>query len=77
MKRSSLSFFLILIVCQIATCSFAKADGVSDACDFVSRQVSTFKGALVRQAPDTFEDEGKIYRGCLLTESPRGTLLRN
>jgi hypothetical protein len=29
--------------------------------------VSTFKGGLYRQAPDAFEDEGKTYRGCVVT----------
>jgi hypothetical protein len=29
--------------------------------------VSTFNGGLYRQAPDTFEDEGKLYRGCVVT----------
>ena len=51
----------------MAAGSFAHADEVSDACDYVSRQVSTFEGGLYRQAPDTFEDEGKTYRGCVVT----------
>lgn len=67
MKRSSLTFCAIILACQVAAGSFAHADEVGDACDFVSRKVSTFKGGLYRQAPDTFEDEGKIYRGCVVT----------
>jgi hypothetical protein len=67
MKRSSLTLCALILACQVAAGSFAHADEVSDACDYVSRSVSTFKGGLYRQAPDTFEDEGKIYRGCVVT----------
>jgi hypothetical protein len=67
MKRYSLTFCAVILACQVAAGSFAHADEVSDACDYVSRNVSTFKGGLYRQAPDTFEDEGKIYRGCVVT----------
>jgi hypothetical protein len=66
MKRSSLTFGAVILAYQVAAGSFAHADEVSDACDYVSRTVSTFKGGLYRQAPDTFEDEGKIYRGCVV-----------
>jgi hypothetical protein len=67
MKRSRLTFCTVMLASQVATGSIAHADEVSDACDYVSRSVSTFKGGLYRQAPDTFEDEGKIYRGCVVT----------
>ena len=67
MKRSRLAFFAALLACQAAGGPFAYADEVSDACYFVSRQVSTFKGGLYREAPDAFEHDGKIYRGCVVT----------
>ena len=67
MKRSLLTFSVVILFCQVAAASFAHADEVSAACDHVSRSVSSFKGGLLRQAPDTFEDEGKIYRGCVVT----------
>ena len=67
MKRSSLTFCAVILAYQVTAGSFAHADEVSDACDYVSRKVSTFKSGLYRQAPDTFEDEGKIYRGCVVT----------
>jgi len=67
MKRSRLTFCAVILAQQVAVGSFAHADEASDACDYVSRRVSTFKGGLYRQAPDTFEDEGKIYRGCVVT----------
>jgi hypothetical protein len=57
----------ILLIYQVGTVSLAYADDVSDACKYVSRELRTFKGGLYRQAPDTFEDEGKIYRGCVVT----------
>ncbi len=66
MKRSSLTFCAVILA-YLAAGSFAHADEVNGACDYVSRTVSTFKGGLYRQAPDTFEDEGKIYRGCVVT----------
>jgi hypothetical protein len=67
MERTSLIFCIFILACQVAPGSFAHADEVSDACDYVSRSVSTFKGGLHRQAPDTFEDKGKIYKGCVVT----------
>jgi len=62
-----LAFCAVILAHQVAAGSFAHADEVNDACDYVSRNVSTFKGGIYRQAPDTFEDEGKIYRGCVVT----------
>src|SRR5258708_6147693 len=50
-----------------AMTSLAHADDVSEACDQVLHRISTVKGGLVRQMPDTFEDAGKIYRGCVVT----------
>ena len=67
MNRFALAVCTIILACQLVSDSFAHADEVSDACDYVSRQVSTFKGGIYHQAPETFEDEGKIYRGCLVT----------
>jgi len=67
MKRSRLTFCAVILAYQVAAGSFAHADEVSDACDYVSRSVSTFKDGLYRQAPDTFEEQGKIYRGCVIT----------
>lgn len=58
---------LLFCVAVLACHSLAHADEVSDACDFLARQVSTFKGGLHQQIPDTFEDEGKIYKGCVVT----------
>jgi hypothetical protein len=66
MNRFCLAFSAVILAYQVAAGSFAHADGVSDACDYVSRKVSTFKGGLYRQGPETFEDEGKIYRGCVV-----------
>jgi hypothetical protein len=66
MNRFVLAVCTIILACQLVSDSFAHADEVSDACDYVSRQVSTFKGGIYRQAPETFEDEGKIYRGCVV-----------
>jgi hypothetical protein len=67
LNRFCLEFFAVFLAYQVAAGSFAHADEVSDACDYVSRKVSTFKGGLYRQAPDTFEDERKIYKGCVVT----------
>jgi hypothetical protein len=66
-KRSTLASCFVLLASQLAGGSPAHADELLDACDYVARQVSTFEGGLYRQVPDTFEDEGKIYRGCLVT----------
>src|SRR5690242_3053905 len=66
MNRFSLAFCIVILACQLVSGSFAYADEVSDACAYVSRQVSTFKGGIYRQAPETFEDEGKVYRGCVV-----------
>ena len=67
MKRSGPTFCATILAYQVVVGSLAHADEVSDACDDVSRKVSTFKGGLYRQAPDTFEDGGKIFRGCVVT----------
>jgi hypothetical protein len=67
MNRFCLAFCVVILACEVAVGSFAHADEVSDACDYVSRKLSTFKCGLSRQAPETFEDEGKIYRGCVVT----------
>lgn len=67
MKRPPLALFAAILACQMAAGSFANADEVTDACDFVSRQISAFKGGLYREAPDAFEHHGKIYRGCVVT----------
>ena len=67
MNRFCLAFCTLILAYQVVAGSFAHADEVSDACDYVSRKVSTFKGGLYRQAPETFEDQGKIYRGCVVT----------
>ena len=67
MNKFFLQFFAVILAYQVAAGSFAHADAVRDACDYVSRNVCTFKGGLYRQAPDTFEDEGKIYKGCVVT----------
>lgn len=67
MRRASQAFCAVILACQLAAGSFAHADEVSDACDYVSGKVSAFKDALYRQAPDTFEKEGTIYRGCVVT----------
>ena len=56
-----------VVACLVAAGSFAHADEADGACDSVSRSVSAFTGGLYRQAPDTFEDEGKVYRGCVVT----------
>jgi hypothetical protein len=66
MKRISLIFCSFILACQVATGSFAHADEVSDACDYVSRSVSIFKGGILRQVPETFEYEAKIYKGCVV-----------
>ncbi len=55
------------LVALLGAASLTRADEVSDACDFVARAVNVFKAGLHRQAPETFEDEGKIYRGCAVT----------
>ena len=65
-NRFSLAFCTVILACQLVSGSLAHADEVSDACDYVSRKVSTFKGGIYRQAPETFEDEGKIYKGCVV-----------
>ena len=67
MKRSRLTFCVVILAYQMAAAPVARADEVSDACDYLSRLLSTSKSGLTRQAPDTFEDEGKIYRGCVVT----------
>ncbi len=67
MNRFYLALCAVILAYQLAAGSSALADEVSDACDYISRKVSTFKGGLYRQAPETFEDQGKIYRGCVVT----------
>jgi len=67
MNRFYLALCAVILAYQLAAGSSALADEVSDACDYISRKVSTFKGGLSRQAPETFEDQGKIYRGCVVT----------
>ena len=67
MRISRLTFCAVILASQAAAGSVAHADEVRDACAYVSRHVSAFEGALTREAPDTFEDQGKIYRGCVLT----------
>ncbi len=67
MNRFHLAFCAVILCYQVAAGSFAHADEVRDACEYISHRVGTFKGGLYRQAPDTFEDEGKIYRGCIVT----------
>ena len=57
----------VVVVAQLASAPSARADTANEACDFVARQVGTFKGGLSRQMPETFEDEGKIYKGCVVT----------
>src|SRR5881409_1108660 len=66
MNRFCLAFSAVFVAYQVAAGSFAHADEVSDACDYVSRKVSTFKGGIYRQGPEAFEDEGRIYRGCVV-----------
>ena len=67
MNRFCLAVSAVILAYQVAAGSFAHADGVSNACDYVARKVSTFKGGIYRQGPETFEDEGKIYKGCVVT----------
>jgi hypothetical protein len=66
MNKICLAFYAVILAYQVAAGSLAHADEVSDACDYISRTVSTFKGGLNRQGPETFEDEGNIYRGCVV-----------
>ena len=56
-----------VVACGLTAGSFAHADEARDACDYVLREVGAFKDGLYRLAPDTFEDEGKIYGGCVVT----------
>ena len=65
--RFWLAIGAVTLACEATAASFAHADEVSDACDFVARRVSTFTGGISRQAPDAFEDDGKTYKGCVLT----------
>jgi len=65
MRRVLRSLCAVVLASQVMASPSAHADEVGDACDFVARCVSTFKDGLYRQAPETFEDEGKIYRGCV------------
>ena len=67
MKRARLTFCAVILAYQMAAGSFAQADEVGDACNYVLRTVSVFKAGLYLQVPDTFEDEGKIFRGCIVT----------
>lgn len=68
MKRIRLTCCaLIILAYQVGAGSLARADEVTDACDHVLRELSIFKDGLYRGAPETFEDEGKIYRGCVVT----------
>ncbi len=67
MKRFRLMACVVILASQVAAVPVAHADEARDACDYVSRAVSIFKGGLYQQAPDTFEEAGKIYRGCVVT----------
>ena len=58
---------LLVLGCVVRAASETRADEVSEACDYVLRQVSVFKDGLYRGAPETFEDQGTIYRGCAIT----------
>src|SRR5262249_508200 len=67
MKGSCRAVCVIVLAYTVGAGSSVHADDANDACDYVGRQVGTFKGGLYRQAPDTFEDDGKVYRGCVVT----------
>lgn len=67
MKRTSLTLCIFILAYQIAASSPARADEVSDACDYALRKLHVFEGGLYRQAPATFEYDGKIYKGCMVT----------
>jgi hypothetical protein len=62
LKRGPLTFCCLFLACHALTVSLARADEVSEACDYVSRKLHVFEGGVFRQAPDTFEYDGKIYR---------------
>jgi hypothetical protein len=64
MRLRRLALAAAIMASTGAAGSFARADEVNEACAYVVRQVHTFKGELSRQAPETFENEGKVYRGC-------------
>jgi len=67
MGRARLTLLVIALGVQLVVGPWASADEVGDACDYVVRQLSNFKGGLYRSMPETFEDDGAIYKGCVVT----------
>src|SRR5258706_16242334 len=57
----------ILLACVLSAAAPAYADEVNDACFELMRHFGKVKDGLVRGVPETFEDDGKIYRGCGMT----------
>ena len=61
------SWLLGALALPVHPASATAADAATAACHHILRQLSTFEGSLYRSGPETFEDAGKIYRGCAVT----------
>jgi hypothetical protein len=64
--RATVSVLLVLGF-QLVAATLARADEVTEACAYALRELSVVPGGLYRGAPETFEDAGQIYRGCVVT----------
>jgi hypothetical protein len=70
MNRFSPAVCIIILACQLVSGSLAHADEVSDACDYVSRKVSTFKGDIYRQESETLSMiASRVVTFCLVSRS--------
>jgi hypothetical protein len=67
MKRFRVVCCILMLLAHQGAGSLAHADEVTEACDYVLRQTSAFEGGFYGQASDTFENGGKVYRGCLVS----------
>lgn len=58
--------FLSAVLACLATMN-ARADALGDACNEVYRKIGNFPGGLYRKTNETFEYEGRLYKGCVVT----------
>ena len=66
-KFGPLAFCTLVLACRVAVGSLAHADEASDACLDILGKLHVFDGGLYREFPDTFEFDGKFYKGCMVT----------
>jgi hypothetical protein len=67
LKLGPLASCCLLLACLALAARLARADEASDACLDILGKLHVFDGGLYREFPDTFEFEGKFYKGCVVT----------